>query len=79
MDGTQVQVPPRRCFSTIPPSHSTSVQQVQSVRNTGKSCWEGRDDGEVLSVEELSLQHYENEGWKGYVTFLLQLGSTHML
>lgn len=49
----------------------TSMQQVQSVKNTGKSCWKGRDDGEVVSVEEFTLQHYEDEGWKGYVTFLL--------
>ena len=76
-DGTQVQVPPRHCRS--PFLCLTSVQQVQSVKNTGKSCWKGRDDGEVVSVEEFSLQHYEDEGWKGYVTFLLWLGPIRII
>ena len=44
----------------------------------GKSCWKGKDDGEVVSVEEFSLQHYENEGWKGYVDFLSWLWSIHI-
>ena len=47
----------------------TAVQQVQPVKNTGKSCWKGREDEEVVTVEEFSLQHYEDEGWKGCVTF----------
>jgi len=55
------------------------VQQVQSVKNTGKSCWKGRDDGEVVSVEEFSLQHYEDEGWKGYVAFLPWSESIHII
>ncbi|KAF9792817.1 VRR-NUC domain-containing protein [Thelephora terrestris] len=42
----------------------TQAQQVRPVNNTGKSRWEGKDD-EVVTVEELSLQYYEDEGWKG--------------
>jgi len=56
----------------------TTVQQVQPVRNTGKSCWKGREDEEVVTVEEFSLQHYEDEGWKGCVAFFPPwLGSAH--
>lgn len=55
----------------------TSARQVQLVKNTGKSCWKGRGDGEVVAVEEFSLQHYEDEGWKGCVAFLPWPGSTH--
>jgi hypothetical protein len=68
-----------RCISTIPTSCFavlTSVQQVQPVKNTGKSCWKGRDD-KVVTVEEFSLQHYEDEGWKGCVAFSPRLGFTH--
>ena len=65
--------PPLRCF--------TSVQQVQTVKNTGKSCWKGREDEEVVNVEEFSLQHYEDEGWKGYVGYppIVGLSSLHTL
>jgi len=31
----------------------------------------------VVTVEEFSLQHYEDEGWKGFVPCLPWLGSTH--
>jgi len=31
----------------------------------------------VVTVEEFSLQHYEDEGWKGCVTCSLWLGTTH--
>lgn len=30
----------------------------------GKSAWEGRNM-EKVTVEELALQHYENQGFKG--------------
>ena len=75
VDRTQVQVRLRYLQLTF---HClTFVQQVQPVKNTGKSCWKGRDDGEVVSVEEFSLQHYEDEGWRGCVTFLPWVGSAH--
>jgi len=66
--GTQVQVPLHRCrllFHCLTP-----VQQVLPVKNVGKSCWKGKADGEVVNVEAFALQHYEDEGWKGYVAFL---------
>ena len=69
-------VPFHHCLSL---RHHTSVQQVQPVKTTGKSCWKGRDDGEVVSVEEFSLQHYEDEGWKGYVALLPWSGSTYIV
>ena len=41
--------------------------------NAGKSRWKGKDD-EVVTVEEFSLQRYEDEGWRGYVAFQLRQG-----
>jgi len=64
---TPVQVCLRR--SHLASRRLTSVKQVQPVKNTGKSCWKGRED-EVVTVEEFSLQHYEEEGWKGCVASL---------
>ena len=57
---------------TVPdgnPVISLSVQQTRPGNNTGKSQWKGRNNGEVMTVEEFSLQHYEVEGWKGCVHF----------
>ena len=51
------------------------MQQVRPGNNTGKSQWKGRD--EVVTVEEFSLQHYEDEGWKGYVDFEPPQGFVH--
>ena len=68
VDRTPVQVCPHH--SRLGFRRFTSAQQVQPVKNTGKSCWKGREDEEVVTVEEFSLQHYEDEGWKGYVAFL---------
>jgi len=62
-DRSQVQVHLDHLHLTF--CRFTSVKQVQPVKNTGKSNWKGRDGGEVVNVEEFSLQHYEDEGWKG--------------
>ena len=67
VDRTQVQV--RLRYSHLTFHCLISAQQVQLVNNTGKSCWKGRDDEEVVTVEEFSLQYYQDEGWKGYVGF----------
>lgn len=37
------------------------------MNNAGKSQWKGKGGDEVVTVEEFSLQHYEDEGWKGCV------------
>lgn len=37
-----------------------------SKSQTGKSIWRGRD-GEEVTVEIFALQHYESQGYKGYV------------
>ena len=76
-DATQVQV--LFFINVVHHSCLTSLQQVRSVKNTGKSCWKGRDDDEVVSVEDFSLQHYEDKGWKGYVAFLPWLGFIHII
>lgn len=74
--GTQVQVPLYRRRSSF--CRLTSVQQVQQARNTGKSRWKGGDD-EVVSVEELSLRYYNEEGWKGCVSFSPRLASAQIV
>jgi len=33
----------------------------------------------VVTVEEFSLQHYEDEGWKGYAAFFPSSGSAHSI
>lgn len=50
------------------------MQQARPGNNTGKSQWKGKSDGEAVTVEELSLQHYEDEGWKGCARFQSQQG-----
>ncbi|TFY67939.1 hypothetical protein EVG20_g3751 [Dentipellis fragilis] len=39
--------------------------KLESLEPKGKSQWKGRDD-EIVSVEILVLQSYEDEGFKGY-------------
>ncbi|KAJ1555684.1 hypothetical protein HK096_001865, partial [Nowakowskiella sp. JEL0078] len=50
-----------------PPVHS--VIQIRAKKLPGqpshKAQWEG-DNNELVNVEELVLQHYKKEGWKGY-------------
>lgn len=38
-------------------------------KSTGKSIWKGRN-GEEVTVEALALQHYEAQGFKGYLSWL---------
>jgi len=38
-------------------------------RRSGKTFWEG-EDGSLVSVEELALEHYARQGFKGCVSLL---------
>ena len=47
-----------------PSESAASSSKMKPPTATGKSIWKGRDDDEV-TVEILSLQHYEKDGYKG--------------
>ncbi|KAI0636683.1 hypothetical protein C8Q77DRAFT_1247200 [Trametes polyzona] len=40
-------------------------KEMKPEKITGKSVWKGRD-GEEVSVETFALQHYEDQGYKGF-------------
>ncbi|EMD38241.1 hypothetical protein CERSUDRAFT_93772 [Gelatoporia subvermispora B] len=49
------------------PQTDTSLEKpvVVEEKRTGKTIWKGRNDEEV-TVEMFALQHYENQGYKGF-------------
>lgn len=74
--GSSVASPSRDKSSVSHPTRSKCLQSarfltpwVQSDGPRGKSLWSGRN-GEVLTVEELALQHYEEQGFKGFAPTL---------
>ena len=70
----RVLVPGETAITLVNAEELKSKQAQTSPVITGKSTWTG-DGGELVTVEELALQHYNRLGFKGCVHLL----KIHML